>query len=89
MRGLIFGYVNTSGAIYILVGYGISESFTWLLINWDKGIISCELWYLLLVLLLMVIYTTILLILIKHYKRRKREDVLPNEDIFAERYYAT
>ncbi len=31
-------------------------------------------------------YTIVLCILIK-YKNRKREDVLPNEQIFAERYY--
>ena len=35
----------------------------------------------------MVIFFAVLLILIKHYKNRKREDVLPNEHIFAERYY--
>ena len=35
----------------------------------------------------MVIYTAVLLILIKHYKDRKREDVLSNEQVLAERYY--
>ena len=88
MRGLIFGCANGSAAIFVLVGYGISEPFTRYLIDWGTGIISCGFWYLVLILLLMVIYTAILLILIKHYKRRKREDVLPNEHIFAERYYA-
>ena len=88
MRGLIFGCASGSAAIFFLVGYGISESFTRHLINWGTGIISCGFWYLLMILLLMVMYTAILLILIKHYKKRKREDVLPNEHIFAERYYA-
>ncbi len=88
MRGLISGFAYGSGAVFILVGYGISEPFTRHLIDWGMGIISCGFWYLLSILLLMVIYTAILLILIKHYKRRKREDVLPNEHIFAERYYA-
>ncbi len=88
MRGLISGFAYGSGAVFILVGYGISEPFTRHLIDWGAGIISCGFWYLLSILLLMVIYTAILLILIKQYKRRKREDLLPNEHIFAERYYA-
>jgi peptide/histidine transporter 3/4 len=87
MRGLIFGWAHGNCAIFILVGYGISELFTRHLINWDTGTISCGFWYLLLIGLLMVIHIAALSILIKHYKRRKREDVLPNEHIFAERYY--
>ena len=87
MRGLIFGCANGSAVVFLLVGYGISEPFTRHLINWSTGTISCGFWYLLLIGLLMVSYTTILLILMKYYKRRKREDVLPNEHIFAERYY--
>ena len=85
MRGLIFGYTGGSAAIFLLIGYGISETFTRHLINWGTGIISCGFWYLLLIELLMVIFIAVLLILIKYYKRRKREDVLPNEHIFAER----
>ena len=87
MRGLIFGCANGSFIVFLVVGYGISEPFTQHLINWDTGIISCGFWYLLSIGLLMVIFTAILLILIKYYKNRKREDVLPNEHIYAERYY--
>ena len=78
MRGLIFGYTSGNAAIFLLIGYGIlSKPFTWHLINWGMGTISCGFWYLLLIELLMVIFIAVLLILIKHYKRRKREDVLP------------
>ena len=87
MRGLIFGCANGSTIVFLLVGYGISEFFTWHLINWGTGTISCGFWYLLLIGLLMVIFTAVLLILVKYYKGRRREDVLPNEHIFAERYY--
>ena len=78
MRGLISGCAYGSAAIFLLVGYGISEPFTQHLINWGTGTISCGFWYLLLTGVLMVIYAVILLILIKHYKNRKRENVLPN-----------
>jgi hypothetical protein len=87
MRGLIIGCAIGSSILFLLVGYGISEPFTRHLINWGTGTINCGFWYLLLIGLLMMIHTTILLFLIKYYKRRKREDVLPNEHIFAERYY--
>ncbi len=53
---------------------------------WGTGI-SCEFWYLLLILLFLVAYTIMLCILMKWYKNRKKEDVLPDEQIFAERYY--
>jgi hypothetical protein len=87
IRGLIYGCATGSVAIFVLVGYGVSEPFTRHLINWGTGTISCGFWYLLLIMLLMVIYTALLLILMKYYKRRKREDVLPIEHIFAERFY--
>ena len=51
------------------------------------GIINCEFWYLLLVLFILILNSIILCILSKWYKNRKREDVLPNEQAFAERYY--
>ena len=87
MRGLIFGATYGSSTFFMLVGYGISELFTRRLIDWGTEIISCGFWYLLLNVLLMALYSAALLILIRHYKKRKREDVLPNEHIFAERYY--
>ena len=72
MRGLIFGCAKASGAIFILVGYGISKPFTQHLIDWGTGIISCA-WfrYLLMILLLMVIYTVILLIIKKNSQEKK------------------
>jgi hypothetical protein len=87
MRGLIAGYAGGSVSVFLLVGYGISEPFTRHLINWGTGTINCGFWYLLLIALLMMVHTAVSLILIKHYKRRKREDVLPNEHFFAERFY--
>ena len=87
MRGLIFGAGYGSAFIFIIIGYGIYWPFTHLSINCGPGVISCEFWYLLLALLITTIFSGLLLIVGKWYKNRKREDVLPNQHIFAERYY--
>ena len=54
---------------------------------WGKGIISCGFWYGLTLLAIEGTAGIVLHLILKTYKRRKREDVLPNEHIFAERYY--
>ena len=89
MRGLMFGVAYDSGSLFALIGYGITEPFRRKYIIWGTGMISCEFWYLLLNILFLGIVGTLFVILGKFYTRRKREDVLPNEHIFAERYYAT
>ncbi len=88
MRGLLFGAMYGCVVLYGVIGYRISKPFTkYSKQVWGTGIISCEFWYLLLILLFLVAYNIMLCILMKWYKNRKREDVLPNEQIFAERYY--
>ena len=88
MKGLMFGSVYGSVVIIAVIGYGITEPFTRHLITWDTGMISCGFWYMLLIIFILIFNSTLLLILVKLYKNRKREDVLPNEHIFAERYYS-
>ena len=83
MKGLIFGAGFGGKYIFTIIGYGIYWSFTHLSIKWSSGVISCEFWYLLLALLI----SGLSLVAGKWYKNRKREDVLPSEHIFAERYY--
>ena len=87
MRGLTVGTVYGIMFIFTMIGYGIFWPFTQHF-SWGTGIISCEFWYLLSVLLVMIIFSGLLLIAGRWYKNRKREDVLPNEHIFAERYYS-
>ena len=89
MRGLLFGAIYCSAVLYLLVGYGIMQAFTKqsTSISWGTDIISCEFWYLLLILIILILNSILVFILSKWYKNRKREDVLPNEQIFAERYY--
>ena len=87
MRGLIFGAGYGSVFLFTIIGYGIYWPFIHLPKSWGTGIISCEFWYQLLVLLVMVTSSGLLLVAVRWYKNRKREDVLPNEHIFAERFY--
>ena len=88
MRGLMIGAGYGSVSICTMIEYGIYWPFTHQSSTWGTGVISCEFWYLLSVLLVMIIFSVLLLITGRWYKNRKREDVLPNEHIFAERYYA-
>ena len=89
MKGLIFG--TAYGMIFLsygTFGAAIAIPFTRPLPIWSTGTISCGFWYALLLLVIEVIVCVVLTVLSKSYKRRKREDLLPNEQIFAERYYS-
>ena len=86
MRGLISGAGYGIVALFTLT---ITQPFTMDLSIWRTGgIINCGFWYLLLVIVFFIFNGIILYILGRFYKNRKREDVLPNEQIFAERYYS-
>ena len=52
------------------------------------GTIGCEFWYALLIIIAHLSLFVILAWMVKRYKMRKREDLLPNEHFFAERYYS-
>ena len=88
MRGLIvgcgYGMLCLSAAVIVAT----SIPFTKKLPIWGTGIISCGFWYTLLLLIIEIMAGLMLVVTLKFYKGRKREDVLPNEHIFAERYYA-
>ena len=87
MRGLIMGTAYCSFTLCSAVGVGISKPFTRQLSIWGTGIISCGFWYALLLLVVEVLVVFMFTVMQKWYKKRRREDVLPNEHIFAERYY--
>ena len=55
---------------------------------WGTGVISCGFWYALAHILLCTTGCIVSAVNKVRYKRRKREDVLPNEHIYAERYYS-
>jgi peptide/histidine transporter 3/4 len=87
MRGLIMGVVYCTLTLFAALGMGISVPFTKQSSSWGSGIISCGFWYALLLLVVEVLFGFMLVAMQRCYKKRKREDVLPNEHIFAERYY--
>ena len=89
MRGLIMGTAYSLYFLFAALGFAISIPVTLHFSIWNSGVISCRFWYALLLLAIEIISSIVLLILLKKYKWRKREDVLPNEHIFAERYYDT
>ena len=89
IKGLIHVIGAGYGSIFLftMIGFGISWPFTKHSSTWGTGIISCEFWYSLLIVFILVIVSVILLAFGKWYRKRKREDVLPNEQIFGEWYY--
>ena len=89
MRGLMIGAGYGSVFIFAMIGYAVYWAFTQSMTStWGTEIISCEFWYLLSMLIVLIIFSGVLIAVGRWYKNRKREDVLPNEYIFAERYYS-
>ena len=87
MRGLIMGSAYGLFFLSAAVGIAISVPFTRNLSVWGTGLISCGFWHAVLLLTVEGVTGIVLVVVLKKYKSRKREDVLPNEHIFAERYY--
>ena len=87
MRGLISGAGYGSVALFTLVGVAITQPFMMNLPIWKTGgIVNCGFWYLLVIVIIFIFNGIILYILGRFYKNRNIEDVLPNKQIFAERY---
>ena len=90
MKGVSLG-VGYCSAIFptvinfIIVPFG---PFKEKLSIWGTKLISCGFWYALLHIVLCVFGCIVSTAIMKWYKRRKREDVLPNEHFYAERYYS-
>ena len=89
MRGLMVGSAYGMYSLFAALSIAVSVPFTrrlspW---TWGTGVLSCSFWYTLLLLIIEIIVYIVLVVMEKFYKKRKREDVLPNEHIFAERYY--
>ena len=87
-KGVIIGAQYTLMLIFLIPTIAVAVIFKQNLSIWGKGTISCEFWYALLTITADLIAFFILMWLVKRYKMRKRDDLLPNEHYFAERYYS-
>ena len=91
MKGLIVGIFYGSMVLFLVLNRAISQTFSMLKSSvWKESTVlsSCEFWYLQIKLIFLLIAVTSSLLVAAYYKKRKRDDVLPNEQIFAERYYS-
>ena len=88
MKGIVAGITYGLIGMFIAFDQIISLPFIMKSLHWGTRIISCGFWYLLMKLLFLIL-VAILSLFARRCKLRKRQDVLPNEQIFAERYYST
>ena len=89
MKGLIAGTYFCFLGVCMMLDYCLSQLFKTKLHIWEtKTTFSCGFWYLMTKIILIIIATFMTTVIIKYHKKRKREDVLPNEHIFAEQYYS-
>ena len=89
MKGLMIGVFYGSTLLFAVIELTLFLTlFTRKLSIWGTGIISCGFWYALSAICIDLTVCVALLLLMRWYKKRKREDVLPNEHFFAERYYS-
>ena len=88
MRGVIHGIAICSVIATPVLNIAIIIPFRQKESIWGTGVISCGFWYALMHIVLCTIGCIMNVIIKVRYKQRKREDVLPNEHIYAERYYS-
>ena len=89
MKGVFVGIFYGSLILFLLINSGISQLFEIDPSAWKSDtIVSCRFWYLLIKVSFLLIAAIGVLFVIVCFKKRKREDILPNEQIFAERYYS-
>ena len=89
MKGLVIGIFYGSMVFFLFLNNVIVQLFIWKSYLWKtKSVFSCGFWYLQIKLVVHLIALFSLLLAVVYYKKRKRDDVLPNEQIFAERYYS-
>ena len=88
MRGLMVGSGYSILSLSAALIAAASIPFTRQLSVWGTGVISCGFWFALLLVVVEIVVGVMFMVVARYYKKRKREDVLPNEHIFAERYYA-
>ena len=88
MKGLMVGMTYCSFFLSLFTWFIATIPFHRKAIIWGHGTISCGFWYILTLAMVQIGIFIVLTLLKILYKKRKREDVLPNQQIFAIRYYS-
>ena len=88
MKGLVAGIFYGLLGFFMMLSQGLLLPFKMTSLEWGTGTLHCGFWYVLMLLIYLLIMMAASVVVMRWYKKRKREDVLPNEQIFAERYYS-
>ena len=89
MKGLVAGCYYGCLGLCVMFNYGLSQVFRAKLHIWESNTtFNCGFWYLLTKIIPVAMAAFTVALTIKYHQKRKREDVLPNEHIFAEQYYS-
>ena len=88
MKGLVIGIFYGLKSIFVLLSQALLQPFKTQSLAWGTGTLSCGFWYLITRIVYLVIVIIAAILVMRWYKTRKREDLLPNEHIFAEVYYS-
>ena len=89
MKGIFMGIFISIFFVCLILGVVIFVPFVLHLEVLRSGILSCGFWCFLSEAVVISIGLLLSMAVVKWYKERRREDVLPNEHIFAERYYSS
>ena len=89
MKGVFIGILLSIVGVFSAVGVAAFIPFTLDLSIWNKGVLGCGFWFYLSEAVVIGTGMFLAMGIFKWYKKRRREDVLPNEHVFAERYYSS
>ena len=90
MKGILIGITYCSLFISGALWFALFKPFT-IKNFWGTKIatVSCGFWFSVILAIIEICICLLLIILTRWHKKRRRQDVLPNEHIYAERYYST
>ena len=88
MKGLITGLGYALIGLSIAIIYLMLLPITYTVHKWPPNRYGCGTWYLLAASIVFLLMFMIAVIISQRYKKRQRDDVLPNEHIFAINYYS-
>ena len=88
MKGILLGMCYSLIGFNVVIQGLITLPFSLHSISWKDVPLHCGFWYFLLQALIIMIFGLSFIVVVKCiYKKRRREDVLPNEHMFAIQYY--